>query len=291
LRPTIGIIGAGKVGSTLARLLYKTGYEITAVYSRTPEKVRALAEKTDATIANQLSDVVKNANLILLTVSDDAIETIATELASCDWQGRAIVHTSGAAGIEKLQSLADASAMVGSLHPAFPFADVESAMEKLAGASFAVEAPDGQLKIWLQDIVVALDGQVILIPEGKKALYHAALVIASNYTVTLYAIAQQMLKNLDADSEAIDNALTTLVQATVENIASQGIPDALTGPLSRADTGTIQSHLAAIDDYTLATAYIALARLSFPMLQQRGINTHLIEKLLQDSHNETSHDS
>ena len=123
MRPTIGIIGAGKVGSTLARLLYKAGYEITAVYSRKPENALALAEKTDAIIANQLSDVVKNANLILLTVSDDAIETIAKELASCDWQGRAIVHTSGAAGIEKLQSLADAGAMVGSLHPAFPFAD------------------------------------------------------------------------------------------------------------------------------------------------------------------------
>lgn len=291
MRPTIGIIGAGKVGSTLARLLYKAEYEITAIYSQTPENARTLAEKTDATIANDMQTVVENANLVLLTVADDAIESAAGQLTDCDWQEKAIVHTSGAAGIEKLQALVDTGAMVGSLHPAFPFADVESAIEKLAGASFAIEAPHEQLRVWLQEIVSALDGQVILIPEGKKALYHAALVIASNYTVTLYAIAQEMLQGLDTDSEAIDNALTALVRATVENIASQGIPDALTGPLSRADTGTIQSHLSAIDDSTLTTAYIALTRLSFPMLHQRGINTHTLEKLLQDSHNETSHNS
>jgi predicted short-subunit dehydrogenase-like oxidoreductase (DUF2520 family) len=133
----------------------------------------------------------------------------------------------------------------------------------------------------LYELVSALDGKAFMIPQGKKALYHAALAIASNYTVTLYAIAEQILIELGADKDTADNALNILVHATVQNILVDGIPKALTGPLSRADVGTIQSHLDALEDETLRTAYQSLARLSYPMLQKRGIDPKLIEQILR----------
>ena len=282
MQPAISIVGTGKVGSTLARLLYKAGYRVVSVYNRTPEKAEPLVQDTGAKLLESPANAVDDADIIFLTVADDAIETVADEMVHLNWQNKAIVHTSGAASIDKLEVLAQSGAMTGSLHPAFPFADVTLAMENLAGASFAIETAYPLLEQWLRDIVSALEGQVILIPPGKKAQYHAALVFASNYTVSLYAIARQLLEDLDAESDAIDNALIVLLQATVDNIRKQGIPDALTGPLSRGDIGTIDSHLDALNDDNIKHTYIALARLSYPMLEQRGINTHIIEEWLQE---------
>lgn len=282
MRPAISIIGTGKVGTTLARLWFKMGYKIEAVYNRSPEKAKQLALDTGARLVDSPGDAVENADIVFLTVPDDAIETVAMELQNVSWQGKAVVHTSGVASIDKLAVLVESGAMTGSLHPAFPFADVNSAMENLSGATFAIETNNSLLEQWLGELVTVLEGKVIKIPPGKKAQYHAALVFASNYTVSLYAIARNLLEDLNADSGAIDNALMVLLQATVDNIRKQGIPDALTGPLTRADTGTIDSHLNALDDETLKQAYIALARLSYPMLEQRGINTKTIEEVFRD---------
>lgn len=285
----LGFIGLGKVGNTLARLWFNAGYRIAAVSSRNLDKAQKLAEQVDSLPVSAL-EVIHHADIVFLTVSDDMIENVAQSLLKADWQGKAVVHTSGAASLDKLQPLAQVGARVGSLHPIFPFADIETAIANLNGASFAIETNDDNLRKHLYQLVTALDGKAIIIPQGKKALYHAALVIASNYTVTLYAVAESILIELGADKETADNALNVLIEATVQNIVTNGIPQALTGPLSRADVGTIQSHLEALEDETLRTAYQNLARLSYPMLQQRDINPNLIEQVLRGK-NETSNDS
>lgn len=45
----IGIIGAGQIGGTLARLLTKAGHEVAIANSRGPETLGALAAETGAT--------------------------------------------------------------------------------------------------------------------------------------------------------------------------------------------------------------------------------------------------
>lgn len=278
----LGFIGLGKVGSTLARLWYSAAYQIVAVSSRNHAKAESLAAHIQSELLSPI-ELVNRADVIFLTVPDDAIESVAQSLTEADWRNKAVVHTSGAVSLDKLQSLANLGAMVGSLHPIFPFADVETSVANLSGASFAIETQSENLRYILYELVAALDGKTILIPEGKKALYHAALVIASNYTVTLYAIAEQLLLDIGAEKTIADNALNGLVQATVQNIIAKGIPDALTGPLSRADIGTIQAHLEAFTDDRLRTTYENLARLSYPILEKRGIDSSLIEQVLRDS--------
>lgn len=281
-KPRIGIIGAGKVGHTLARLWHRQGYSIVGIASRTPAHAEALAQQVD-TDALAASDVIVIADIIFLTVADDAIEPVAQSLAEENWQDKAAVHCSGAASVDVLQSLAEAGAQVGSLHPAFPFADVDSAMQGLSGATFAIEASETTLQAQLTALAESIGGQTIQIPAGGKAAYHAALCIASNYTVTLYSIAQSLLTDLGADEAAAINALDVLMQATVENLAAQGIPDALTGPLSRGDAGTLRRHLTTLDDATLREVYVGLARLSYPMLDTQEIDLSSLEKIWQDA--------
>ena len=189
-----------------------------------------------------------------------------------------------------LAALAGRGAMTGSLHPAFPFASVEAAMAKLPGATFAIEATGEPLRGWLMEMVGALEGQFLEIRPGGKALYHAALAIASNYTVTLYGIAQNLLTDLGAEEKVAANALNALVGATVNNLAKQGIPEALTGPLARGDAGTIAAHLQALRriDEKLAALYVGLARATYPILAARGIPTEYIEQILRQDHEQTA---
>ncbi len=80
----------------------------------------------------------------------------------------------------------------------------------------------------------------------------------------------------------MDHALNTLVGATTSNLIQQGIPAALTGPLVRADFNTLQAHLTALEtaDPAAAQLYRTLARLSLPMLAERGLNTQDFENFL-----------
>jgi predicted short-subunit dehydrogenase-like oxidoreductase (DUF2520 family) len=281
LKPSLGFVGAGKVGSVLARLLFARGYRVTTVYSRTFSHAETLAELVGSRAVASLADV--GADLVLMTVPDDAIALTAAALAEVGFVGQAAVHTSGARDASGLASLGQRGVQVGSLHPAYPFADVETALKGLPGSAFAVEAGTEPLLGWLRELVAALDGHALLIPPGGKALYHAALVIASNYTVTLYALAEGLLTSLGADRAAADQALNALVAGTVENLRAQGIPDALTGPLVRVDVETIAAHLRALDEVNQDTAavYRQLARLTYPLLLARGIAPNEIEQLLQ----------
>jgi predicted short-subunit dehydrogenase-like oxidoreductase (DUF2520 family) len=138
--------------------------------------------------------------------------------------------------------------------------------------------------------VSAVDGRIFVIPPGSKAIYHSAFVFASNYVVTLYAIAEKLLVGLGAEREVADNALNGLLAGTVANLRQQGVPAALTGPLVRGDAETIRLHLEALGriDGDLVELYRQLGRLSLPMLEARQIETSFVEQILNRKSNHAS---
>jgi predicted short-subunit dehydrogenase-like oxidoreductase (DUF2520 family) len=252
--------------------------------------MHALAEAVGAKTFDTALEVIHAADLTLLTVPDDVIVPLASLIAESgdDFTGKAVIHTSGAHGADSLRVLAERGTMTGGLHPAFPFADIPTAIARLPGATFAIETDDPRLHDWLYAMAKALDGRVLAIPRGKKALYHSALVIASNYAVTLYAIAERVLLSLGAERATADHALNVLVGATADNLRVQGIPEALTGPLVRGDVGTVAAHLTALENYDKEAAqlYLELARLSLPLLEARGVLTQAVEDVLRQTEND-----
>ncbi len=280
--PKIGIIGLGHVGQTLFHALMQYDYEITCVYNRTVEVAITIAQGTEVIIADTVLDVVNHCDLILLCVKDDAIGLVAGMMIQADWMNKGLVHMSGAESLDVLQPLREKGAMIGSLHPALPFANVASATEKIIGATFAIEYSDIMLREWLTEIVTVFKGHTLEIPAGKKAQYHLALAIASNYMVTLYAVAEDLLSEFSQDPATTQNALNTLMSSTMENLINEKAASALTGPLVRGDLKTLRSHLDAISENLLLTnTYINLARLSYPMLNARGTDIAEIKGLFE----------
>lgn len=274
-RPTLAIIGAGRVGSTLAQTLHWRGYTVAAVYSRTEQSAQRLADALGSRVARSPTQAATSADLTFLTVPDDAIESVCEALAQdADLTGRAIVHTSGVSGLDVLEAAHKRSAWVGGLHPMLSIMDRDLSarmafsvpwVAHAPDVTFGVEAADEPLRSWLDAIVQALNGVALWLHPGQdRARYHAAGVIAGNYVVTLFAEALGLLESLDinADESIIRPILVQLVQATLNNIKARGPAQALTGPIARGDVTTIRKHLAALDqsDPELAELYRLLGR-------------------------------
>lgn len=272
-KPTLGIVGTGMVGSTLGILAHARGYRVAALHNLARASAVALSTRVGAAVLESAAPVLAACDLLLVAVPDDALGDVAAALEPADVTGKGIVHTSGVRDASVFAALAPRGARVGSLHPAYPFADVDTAVAGLPGATFAVEAEDPALRAWLLALVAGFNGRAIVVPPGGKALYHAALVIASNYAVTLYALAEELLRRLGADAETSHAALGTLLAGTVRNIEARGIPDALTGPIARGDAGTVAAHLDALarDDGALAALYVLLAQATLPLARARGV--------------------
>ncbi len=266
--PRIAIIGAGRVGTALGLALHHAGYPITAVASRTIDHATELAQLVTAPQLPLLA-AVQNADLVLFVVPDDAIHPLAQVVADAgSWQpGQLVVHASGALPAAALSPAAAQGAHIGSFHPLAAFARRNTTLP--AGLTIAVEAAEPLRRI-LHRLAHDLGGQPLDLTADAKPLYHAAAVLASNYTVVLAALATQLIAATGAPEERALEALLPLLDTTLANLRRDGLPAALTGPLVRGDSGTVTRHLTALDtQYPLtANVYRALGEAALALLSE-----------------------
>jgi len=157
-----------------------------------------------------------------------------------------------------------------------------SAASALVGPAYAVEYEDALTHDIIVSLIEPLQGLVLHIPPGQKARYHAALCLLNNYTVTLYDVSARLLGGMGLEEDVVRHALLSLLGSTFANLARLGVPDALTGPLVRADIGTITGHLAALEGDAVLALYRALGRATLPMVQARGTDTAALRTLLEE---------
>lgn len=290
----LGIVGVGRVGSVLARHWVEADDVQVFVYNRHMAIAEQLADDLPVS-AVALSELVDVCDVIFLTVADGAIGSVVEQIVALakDLTGKAVVHTSGVHSADILSPLLSQGAQVGSLHPAFPFANGDMPTGVLSGVVFAVETEHHALKQQLLKLVNVCGGVVVQVTSEQKALYHASLVMMSNYLVTLYDVAKRLLFSAISDEKQADAILQPLLMATVQNIQQVGTPDALTGPLVRDDAGTVQRHLEALATLhpSIRELYVMLAQQTRPMLQQRQIDTQNVDNLLKDERDDAHNDS
>lgn len=266
----IGFIGAGAAAGALARALASAGVPVAALWARRVEQAEALAaDLPGCTVVDSAQDVVDRVDLVVLAVPDGAIEPVCAAL--CWRPGVAVVHCSGALSVDVLASAARAGAQVGGCHPLQTLSGVPGDAELLAGSVFGIEAEE-PLRTELVDLVRTIGGRPIVLSAADKALYHASAVLISNYTVTIARLAAELWEAFGAERGEALRALLPLLQGTVANLDTRGLPDALTGPIARGDAVTIERHLAALsrERPEVLLLYRELGRLTVPLARERG---------------------
>ena len=285
----IGFIGAGKVGTALAALLHARGVNVRAVAGRTTTSSHrmAVAARLEPGTATSRAATVAHSDIVFLTVPDDAIGPLCQEIAaSGGWrEGQGVVHCSGALSSSVLQPAAGLGALVASFHPLQTFASTEAAVAHMPGSTFAIEG-DAPLVEQLDRLALLLDGVPIHLTATQKTLYHAAAVMASNYTVTLAALAADLLvgQGIAPDTNTALRYLMPLLRGTIDNLDTLGVPAALTGPVARGDAGTVARHLAALDQTApeLAQVYRDLGKSTLPIAAKKSrLARETIESLKQ----------
>jgi len=276
----VGFIGAGTVGTALAVRLSSKGYQIVAVSSRSHISAENLARTiSHCRVFDNNQDVADTAELVFITTPDDAIAQVASQLK---WHGgQSVVHCSGADSTEILQPAKKSGAYVGVFHPLQTFASAKQAMENIPGSTFALEAEEPLLDI-LKNMATALDGHWIELKASDKVMYHAAAVIACNYVVTLVKLATDLWQNFSISPQQATQALLPLLRGTISNIETMGIPQCLTGPIARGDSGTIKKHLSALEEVapTVLSTYRELGLQTIPIALAKGrINEQQAQEL------------
>jgi predicted short-subunit dehydrogenase-like oxidoreductase (DUF2520 family) len=251
-----GIIGAGRVGAVLGAALGEAGYPIVGVSGRSPASASRLLAGVDRL---DPAEVVARADLVIISVPDDALRDVVDGLAGAFRAGQVVAHTSGAHGTGVLRGAVDRGARPLALHPAMTFAGRPADLERLRkGISFGVTAPP-DVKPLARTLVEELGGTVEWIGEERRELYHAALVHGANHLVTLVNDALDRLR--DAGVAHPERLIDPLLSAALDNTLRVG-DAALTGPVSRGDAGTVARHLTALAGAAPETVptYRALAR-------------------------------
>src|SRR5712664_4388019 len=106
LPKTAAVLGGGAVGQVLVPALGKAGIRVVLAWSRTEQP------GWDPDLEG-----LAGAELVLLAVSDGAVEEVCGRIAPLLRRGQLVAHCAGALGLEALRAALDAGARTGSLHP------------------------------------------------------------------------------------------------------------------------------------------------------------------------------
>jgi predicted short-subunit dehydrogenase-like oxidoreductase (DUF2520 family) len=280
----IAIVGAGRVGSTMGRLLHQKGWRIGPVITRsmrTAHEARRRIGSGQPQVG--LSQALLAADVILIATPDRAIAQTAESLArianSKAWRGKIVLHTSGALGSDVLKPLARRGVEIGSLHPLQTFSG--RIVPSFAGCTCAIEGTPVALRM-ARRISRELGGLPVVLPSRRKAAYHVAAALAAGHVLAVMEAAVRVLVKAGFPRQRAIRALLPLTRQTLANYERVGARAAWTGPLSRGDFGVIERHLEALRHFPreYREAYVALSRLGVNVLANGGSKKRLLKQTL-----------
>jgi len=267
-KPTIAIVGPGRLGKALAVALKRAGHRITEIIApeRAPSQhaARELARLVNAEAITPALAVL-DAKVIWLSVPDREIARVANELAArVSWKGKIAVHASGALGSEEVDVLRQGGAAVASAHPFMTF--VSRSVPSLEGVPFAMEGDRIAMGV-VRRLVLAMGAVPYRIRREHKAMYHAWGAFTSPLLVSLLVTAEQAAESIGFSRTLARKWAVPIVRQTVTNYERLGAEDAFSGPIIRGDVAVVRKHLLALKGNSEALAvYVALARAAMKAL-------------------------
>jgi predicted short-subunit dehydrogenase-like oxidoreductase (DUF2520 family) len=232
----IVLLGSGNVATHLAKALKSKGEEIVQVYSQNLDNATLLAQSIATEAIGDLNEIKQNADLYIISVKDDAIESVAKSLKNVTGL---VVHTSGTTDINILSSQVTKA---GVFYPLQTFSkEKEVSFENIP---LCIEANDESQLTILSNLAAKISREVYKLNGEKRKVLHLAAVFACNFPNHLYALANKILSQNDLDFEII----RPLIAETADKVMSNLPENVQTGPAVRADESTLNKHLSMLTD-------------------------------------------
>jgi predicted short-subunit dehydrogenase-like oxidoreductase (DUF2520 family) len=271
-KPSISIIGPGRLGQSLARALTLAGYSIREIISSTNKTSKTsaseLAEMSHAR-ATILAKAQLDAEVIWFCVPDAQIKPAADRLVSAiNWKKKVALHSSGALTSDELNTLRRQGAAVASVHPVMTF--VRASDPSLGGTPFGVEGDASALRI-ARRILKDIGGESFAVRKQDKALYHAWGMFGSPLLLALLVTAEEVAVAAGINAKAARQKILPIAAQTLVNYAALGPAHSFSGPLVRGDAAIVRAHMKALKKIPEAReAYLALAKSALHHLPVRN---------------------
>ena len=248
---SVAIIGPGRIGQAMGRLLAESHLPVAFLAARRPAAARRAVRFIGKGKAIGLADPgLTRASIFLITTSDAAIADVARGLARLGqgdtaWKGKVVLHTCGSLPSAVLQPLKARGAAIGSVHPYQTVPSPQAGVRNLRGCYWALEGDRRAVRL-ARDWVRCLGGVAFTIRPEHKTLYHLSAFLVSPTVVTLMAQSAALLVRANIPAKISRPMLRQFVTETVKNFAELGARRALTGPAVRGDWATIRRHRKAL---------------------------------------------
>ena len=270
------LVGAGRAGRALAAAFRAAGLSHALV-----DREQVVEQHGQRMLASR-ADAVRHAPVVLVAVRDGQIDIALDELRLRDGlqPGSVVLQVSGSAEPAARERITAFGVHYGTFHPLLPLIDPSLASFRLQGSVIGIEGDESAHAVALQ-LAVRLGATTIVIPREERAAYHAAAVMASNFPVTLAALAEGLLSRIGVDSVAAHRAVRALMAASVENLAAMPRAlDALTGPIARGDVATVRAHTTALHGTRpYHDVYEVVSRATLALMRERGDDPHLVQAM------------
>jgi predicted short-subunit dehydrogenase-like oxidoreductase (DUF2520 family) len=277
-KPTLAIVGAGRLGTFLAVALHEAGFTITEILTRDSARSRRRARVLAARVGAQVVTAhraVPRATLLWFCVPDREIQKTASAIAdrlaasaAVNKKGRSqnrvpgrfrfAFHSSGALLSGELEPLRKAGAAVASVHPLMTF--VAGAPPALTGVPFAIEGDEAATRV-ARRIVRELGGESFSLPAARKAAYHAWATMTSPLLLAFLVTLEEAARAAGLTREDARHKSLPIIRQTLANYSRLGPARSFSGPLIRGDVETVTRHLTVLKKHPgEREVYVALAR-------------------------------
>ncbi len=272
---SLNVIGCGNVGRTLARLWAQRGLvDIRSILNRSLQSAEDAVDFVGNGRAVERFDQLDHADLIMMAVSDESIESVCEQLCRTDALGPNVVlfHCSGSLPSALLAQARTHGASVAGLHPIKSFADPESALVTFEGTYCAVEGDEVACGV-IGDLLRSCGAIPLAVDPARKAVYHSATVFVCNYLTALMEVGLRCFEQSGVDRAAALRAIRPMVEGTVANVFRLGPAGALTGPIARGEPSVVQAECDALEawDPRIGQIYKDLGRIALELSAEAGV--------------------
>ncbi len=233
----INIVGSGRVARALAASFFQNDIAVNGVFARNEKVAREIAISCNSSRSGSIPEGLPYDGITFMAVSDQAIEEVSILINPNEKVH--LVHCSGAMD---LSVLGNHQSNGGSFHPIQTIQENESG-SCFEGSTISILSNNSMLSGELSNIAIKIGANPLFVDAHQKRILHIAAVFASNYMNTLLYQVTKIEPQLNLENQTLLNVLRPIILQTAGLVSSEGTKTTLTGPISRGDITTLETHL------------------------------------------------